>query len=108
MDMIVDAGPHAIQSIDPIALVDIRKIKGKFGTKICLMGNVNTAHLQMGSKQEIIESSEYSLKFGMPDGGYIYSSCNSIFEGVPLENYLLMLDVREKMGYYDLEEKKGG
>ncbi|MBC7958248.1 MAG: hypothetical protein H7X94_00140, partial [Vallitaleaceae bacterium] len=99
MDMILDAGPHAIQSIDPIASVDIREVKEKYGSRICLMGNVNAAHLQMGSKEEIIESSEYSLKHGMPDGGYIYSSCNSIFEGVPLDNYLLMLEVREKMGY---------
>ncbi len=100
LEMLVDAGPHAIQSIDPIARVDIREVKERYGKRICLMGNVNTINLQMGSKPEIVQSAEYALQSGMPGGGYVFSSCNSIFEGVPLDNYLTMLGVRERMGTY--------
>lgn len=108
IEMLVDAGPHAIQSIDPIARVDIRDVKEKYGKQICLMGNVNTINLQMGSKAEIVQSAEYALQSGMPGGGYIFSSCNSIFEGVPLDNYLAMLSVRERMGDYESRLSNGG
>jgi Uroporphyrinogen-III decarboxylase len=100
IDMIIDTGPHAIQSIDPVAKVDIKEVKKKYGKRICLMGNVDTTKLQMGTKEEILKSAEYSIKNGMQGGGYIYSSCNSIFDGVPLENYLVMLKARDLFGTY--------
>jgi uroporphyrinogen decarboxylase len=107
IDMLIDAGPHALHSIDPVAMVDIGEIKQKYGSKICIMGNVNTAKLQLGTEEEIIESAEYALKCGMPGGGYIYSSCNAIFEGIPLKNYMTMLKVRERLGTYsDLETSR--
>lgn len=105
--MIVDAGPDAIQSIDPIAGVDIARVKKEYGSKVCLMGNVSCANLQMGTESEIEESSSYALDSGMPGGGYIFSSCNSIFEGIPLGNYLKMLDVRKKRGSYSSVSPEG-
>jgi uroporphyrinogen decarboxylase len=104
LDMLVESGPHAIHSIDPIAGMDIGEIKTACQGKVALMGNVNAAYLQTGPLESVEESAEYALKNGMPGGGYIFSSCNSIFEGIPLENYLAMLEVREKQGFY-AEEK---
>ena len=46
-----------------------------------------------GPKEKIIESAEYALEHGPKGGGYIFSSSNTIFKGIPLENYELMLDV---------------
>jgi len=100
IDMLIDAGPHAIHSIDPLAMVDIKEVKEKYGHKICIMGNVDTAKLQMGPREAIELSAEYAITSGMQGGGYIFSSCNSIFKGIPLENYLAMLNVRERIGSY--------
>jgi hypothetical protein len=34
-------------------------------------------------------------------GGYIYGTTNVAFKGLPLERYLLMLDIRKQYGWYD-------
>jgi uroporphyrinogen decarboxylase len=106
LDMLVDAGPHAIQSIDPVAHVDMLEVKQKVGAKVCLMGNVDSTKLQMGPAHEIEQSAKYALDAGMASGGYIFSSCNSIFEGIPLQNYLAMLDVRKRYGAYSRKAKE--
>jgi len=100
LDQLVQAGPHALHSLDPQAGVDIALVKKKYGKKLCLIGNVNCGLLQTGTDQEIIESARYALKHGMPGGGYIFSTSNCIYTGMPLRRYELMLEVWRKHGNY--------
>jgi len=72
-----------------------------YGDKVCLIGNVNCGLLQTGTDEEVIESCLYALKNGMPGYGYIFSTSNCIYTGVPLERYKLMLSIWEKYGNYD-------
>lgn len=90
IDQIIDCKPHALHSLDPQGGVDIAYIKQKYGDKVCLIGNVNCALLQTGTKQEMIDSAAYAIKNGKPNGGYIFSTSNVVFKGMPLENYLLI------------------
>ncbi|MBT3274861.1 MAG: hypothetical protein HN368_17030 [Spirochaetales bacterium] len=103
LEMLIESGPHAIHSIDPVAGMDIREIKTRCRGRVAVMGNVNTSYLQTGPAEAVRRSAEYALTNGMPGGAYIYSSCNSIFEGIPLDNYQAMLEVREEHGYYSKE-----
>ena len=48
--------------------------------------------LQTGTKAEIIESCRYAIESGRPGGGYIFSTSNVIFKGMPRESYDLMLN----------------
>ncbi len=98
LDRLVAPGIDALQSIDPIAGVDIAEVKRRVGDKICLIGNVDLAKLQQGPLEDIRTSAEYCLQHAAQGGGYIYSSCNSIFQGVPLENYLYMLEIWRATG----------
>lgn len=100
LEMMLDCGPHAIHSIDPIAGMDIGQVKARIGGRAAVMGNVNSAMIQMGDRDGIRKSAEYALRCGMPGGGYIFSTCNSVFEGMQLADYQLMLDVRRQMGSY--------
>jgi uroporphyrinogen decarboxylase len=100
LDMLVDCKPHAIHSIDPLAGMDIAEVKRLINGRTAIMGNVDSTKIQIGDKQGIIESAEYAIKNGMPGGGYIFSTCNSVFDGIELENYLLMLEVRKNYGRY--------
>ena len=100
-DMILDCKPHAIQSIDPMAGMDIADFKQRYGRQVCIMGNVNVAYLENGTKEQVEQSARYALESAMPGGGYIFSTCNTVFSEVPLENYRVMLDVRSKYGRYD-------
>jgi uroporphyrinogen decarboxylase len=100
LDQLIDANPHALHSLDPQAGVDIAEVKRRCGDRVCLIGNVNCGLLDSGSDEEVIESARYALQNGMPGGGYIYSTSNCIYTGMPLARYELMLEVWRKEGNY--------
>ncbi|MBX3730100.1 MAG: hypothetical protein KF858_13030 [Candidatus Sumerlaeia bacterium] len=87
MDMIVDAAPHALHSIDPMAGMDIRVVKERWGDRLALCGNVHCAHMQTGTPEQVRASAEYCLRWGKPGGGYIFSTSNCVFKGLPIASY---------------------
>jgi len=100
LDQLVECNPHAIHSIDPMAKVDIKVVKERVGDKVCLCGNVNCALMQTGTDEEVIQSAEYCLTYAKPGGGYIFSTSNVPFKGLPLDRYMLILDVWKRMRDY--------
>jgi uroporphyrinogen decarboxylase len=96
LDQILETAPHALQSIDPMAGMDIAEVKRRTFGKMALMGNVQCDRLQTGPDEAIVRSAEYCLTHGAPGGGYIFSSSNTIFKGVPLRNYERMLEVLQR------------
>ncbi len=93
LDQILACEPHALQSIDPMAGMDIAVVKQRTVGKLALMGNVQCNLMQDGPKEAIRQSALYCLRHGSPGGGYIFSTSNTIFPGLPLEHYEYMLDV---------------
>ena len=100
LDQLIEANPHALHSLDPMAGVDIKAIKKLYGDKVCLIGNVNCALMQTGSEERILESCRYAMENGKPGGGYIFSTSNVIFKGMPKKSYDLMLDYYQKNNGY--------
>lgn len=100
IDQLVQANPHALHSIDPQAGVDIAEVKRLYGDRVCLIGNVNCGMLDTGTEEDVVESTRYALKSGMPGGGYIFSTSNCIYTGMRLSRYELMLDVWRREGNY--------
>jgi len=100
LDMLVEAGPHALHSLDPQGGVDIAAIKASYGHRICLIGNVNCGLMNSGTREDVIASARYALEKGMPGGGYIFSTSNTIYTGMPLDRYELILDVWRQYGGY--------
>ncbi len=92
LDQILEIGPDVLQSIDPLAGMDIREVKRLTYGRIALMGNVQCDFLQEGPDEKIAESADYAIRYGSPGGGFIYSSSNTIFKGLPLKNYEFMVD----------------
>ena len=90
IDQILSCHPHALHSLDPMAGMDIRELKEKYGQQVCLIGNVHCAHMQSGTPGQIRESAEYALTHGKPGGGYIFSTSNVVFRGMPMESYELI------------------
>ena len=101
MDMIVDSGIDCLDPIDPKGGMSIPEVKAKYGDRIALKGNVDCADLlTFGSVEETVEATKQTLREGMPGGGFIISSSNSIHSGVKPENYAAMMrTVREFGGY---------
>ena len=100
LEALMAARPHALHSLDPQGKVDIAEVKRRVGGQVALIGNVSCAMLDTGTDQEVIESTRYALRHGMPGGGYIFSTSNCIYTGMALGRYDLMLDVWRKEGNY--------
>ncbi|HEY3412117.1 MAG TPA: uroporphyrinogen decarboxylase family protein [Armatimonadota bacterium] len=96
MDQLLECKPDGLHSIDPMAGMDIRKVRETVGDRVCLFGNVDCSRLQSGTPEEIETSARYCLDHGPLNGtGYVFASSNCIFKGVPEEAYLGMLAVRD-------------
>ena len=93
LDSLISAKPHALHSLDPQGGVDIADLKRRIGKQVCLIGNVNCALLDTGTDEQVIDSANYALTNGAPGGGYVFSTSNCIYTGMPLRRYELMLDV---------------
>lgn len=104
LDQLVEARPHAIHSLDPMAGVDLKGVKEMIGREVALCGNVNCALMQSGTIEEIRADSLRALRDGMPGGGFFFCSSNTPFVGMALENYLAILDVRQRHGRYPIQE----
>ena len=90
---LLDAEPHALHSLDPMAGVDIKEIKDKYGDTIALCGNVDCSLMQTRTPDEIRKSTKYCLTHAKPGGGYIFSTSNCVFRGMPLESYDLIQEI---------------
>lgn len=101
IDMIIDSGIDCLDPIDPQAGMDLGEVKARYGRRLALKGNVDCAQLMtFGTPQEVIEATKHTLKQGMPGGGFILSSSNSIHSGVKPENYATMLQTWGEYGRY--------
>ncbi len=98
IDQLVQTNPHALHSLDPQGGVDIAQVKQLYGDQVCLIGNVNCGLMDTGTDQDVIESARYALQHGKTGGGYIFSTSNCIYTGMPLERYELILDIWREEG----------
>jgi uroporphyrinogen decarboxylase len=97
---LVSTGLDGYQSIDPQGHMDIAAVKSVYGQRLILMGNVQASLLQEVDQLKIRESVRYCMTYGKPGGGYIFSSSNCIFKGMPLESYHIMLDEYNRLAWY--------
>jgi uroporphyrinogen decarboxylase len=103
IDLLVDSGIDCLDPIDPMAGMDLGEVKEKYGDRIALKGNVDCAHLMsFGEPDNVVEATREALRQGMPGGGYILSSSNSIHASVKPENYKAMMDTLREYGDYPL------
>ena len=101
LDQIAACGPDAIHSLDPQGGVSIPEVRKIVGDKIALIGNVNCALLQNGTDEECDADVMRSLNEGMATGGgYIFSTSNCVYTGMPLKRYERMLELWKQYGVY--------
>lgn len=100
LDQLASTRPHALHSLDPQGGVVLAEVKQRVGDQLCLIGNVHCGKLSSGSPDEIVAATRRALQQGMPGGGYIFSTSNCIYTGMPLKNYERMWQVWRKEGIY--------
>ena len=102
LDQIVASGPDALHSIDPQGGMSLAKVRELYGDRVATIGNVNCGLLQTGTQEEADEDVRRCLREGMSDGrwGFIFSTSNCVYTGLPLERYERMLEIWRSDGVY--------
>lgn len=100
LDMYVEAGFDAYQSVQASAGMDLKQVKDAYGNKLVLWGGVPLELLQSGTAREVRDASRAALKIGKPNGGYIFGSSHSIATGTKYNNFMAMLDEYQKNCMY--------
>lgn len=100
LDMFVEMGYDAYQSIQPTAGMDICKVKKLYGDKMTLWGGVALENLVGGTAKEVRGDVRRAMKCAKPGGRFILGSSHSIAVGTKYDNYMAMLDEYRKLARY--------
>jgi len=91
-DLFIQAGYHCYQSIQKQAGMDLKKLKGIYGNKMCLWGGIDVSTLIDGTMQDVKKETLESLEIAK-QGGIILGSSHSIATGCNYDNFMTMLNV---------------
>ena len=107
LDQIVNAGPDALHSIDPQGHMSLADVRAKYGDRICTIGNVNCGLLQTGTQEQADADVRRCLREGMGDGkyGFVFSTSNCAYTGMPLKRYERMIEIWQTEGIYGRRPK---
>ncbi len=102
LEDLIAAGIDCLDPLDPLGGMTLEELKPRTGGRLCLKGNVNIAGaLSFGTPQDVQAETLACLRAGMPGGGYVLSTSNSVMGSVKPENYLAMLETLRRYGRYD-------
>ncbi|MHA1411625.1 MAG: uroporphyrinogen decarboxylase family protein [Promethearchaeota archaeon] len=102
LDFVIDCGFDGLHSLEPTANVDLALVKKKIGDKLCLMGNIDVAHVLIyGTKEEMYDAVKYAIKVAGSGGGFIVSPAN-MHPAVKVDNLRWMVEATKKFGNYPL------
>jgi len=103
LDDLVEAGIAGINPIEPLAGMDIGRLKRRYGKRLILVGNVDcSVVLPLGSRQDVIEATRACLRAGAPGGGHFIGSSSEITPATPLENVLAFYETCRNDGRYPI------
>jgi uroporphyrinogen decarboxylase len=96
-DLINDVGVDAIHAFED-SCCPVIGYKEKYGDRVGLIGGVDIDKLTRLSGSDLYRYLYNILDNCMPGGRYVFGSGNSICNFVPLENYMVMLEIGQKWG----------
>jgi len=96
LEQITNSGVNALQAIDPVAKMDIKKVKQRVEDKLCLCGNIDVGKLITDSPESIYNEIKALLVFMKDEPGFILGASNAIQKEVPAENYLALVEARNE------------
>jgi len=103
-DGLIEAGFKGVESLEPMAGMDLKHLKETYGDKLCLIGNIDVSNLlPFGTTDEVSESVKKCIKDAGEGGGYMLSACTDITNACKLENIFTMISATKKFGKYPLQ-----
>ena len=101
LPMAIEAGFRGVHGLEPAAGIDLGKVKRAFGDNLVLVGNVDVAVLCGSDLNAVRSEVTRCIEQGASGGGYMLSSCNSIFKGMNPASIVEMYRYAGKVGVYD-------
>jgi hypothetical protein len=92
MDMFIEAGYDAYQSIQETAGVDLKWLKEKYGDKLILWGGVNVESLVSGTPEDVKRDVRRAMEILKSNGSYIFGTSHTLAVGTKYENFMVMVD----------------
>ncbi|MGE5483588.1 MAG: uroporphyrinogen decarboxylase family protein [Ignavibacteriales bacterium] len=81
---LIEAGFRVIHSLQPSAGMDLAHLKKEFGSRVCLMGNIELDALVCGPEDQVAVAVRDAMNAGAPGGGFIISTSSGVIgRGVP-------------------------
>jgi len=103
LDDLLTLGMKGLHPVQPAAM-DIKKVKSLYGSRICLLGNIDLDYtLTLGTEEEVDREVKERIGVAGQGGGYIITSANSITDYCKLENVQAMAKAVKKYGKYPLD-----
>ena len=96
---LIELGVDAIQPVEPLAM-DAVEVKGQYGNRLSLIGNVEINTLARGTNEEIEQLVIDAARRLGPGGGYAFGSSNTIPAWADYDKYLFFRDCCLKHGTY--------
>ncbi|MCK5093629.1 MAG: B12-binding domain-containing protein, partial [Spirochaetes bacterium] len=101
---LADIGVDCIQPMDPYG-IDYRDYKKKFGSIVCLAGNIDIEFpLAHGTPDDVEKDVKEHMEVLKPGGGYVACCSHSIVNYIPHENYMSMINAIHRYGNYTGEQ----
>ncbi|MCX6992542.1 MAG: hypothetical protein NT011_05280 [Kiritimatiellaeota bacterium] len=100
LEDIAASGIDALQAIDPVAGMDIRKVKIQAGKRLCLCGNVDCGLLLSGMPADVYQATRDLLLDCKQGGGLVLGASNAIQQEVSRANYCAMIEAWKDYGRY--------
>ena len=89
-------------TVEQATLLNIFKLKEKYGDRLCFMGNVSPQDLADKDEEYIRAYCKKLIQKVGAGGGLILGSAHSINPAIKLENFLAMHEAVRKYGVYPL------
>jgi len=103
-DGLIKAGFHGVESLEPMAGMNLKHLKAKYGDNLCLIGNLDVSQLlPYGNEDEVVNAVKKCIQDAGAGGGYILSPCTDITNACKLENVFTMISATKKYGIYPLK-----
>ena len=103
-DGLIEARFSGVESLEPMAGMNLKYLKEVYGDKLCLIGNIDVSQLlPYGTKDDVINAVKQCISDAGKGGGYMLSACTDITNSCKLENVLTMISATKKYGEYPLK-----
>jgi uroporphyrinogen decarboxylase len=104
LDDLAGFGISALHPLQRKARMDIESVRKRYGTKLCLIGNIDaTDTLAYGSVREIENEVRNTIDIAGKDGAYVLASDSDYHDGIPPKNFIAMVNAARRFGKYPVK-----